>query len=233
MALDVGARVQRSYLGNFGLLSRSAIELPEVAAPLTPARWRDINTMTIGYGHGIAVTPLQMAGAVATVVNGGIARPTTLLRRPDGVQPGGRRVLSAATSRQMRALMRLVVLRGTGRRAQAPGYRVGGKTGTADKPVGGRYRRDASISSFVGAFPMDAPRYVVLVLLDEPKDTDGKAATGGRVAAPVVARMVRRMAPLVGFAPVPGEETPKGAHPLLASLNPPPAKVREQRLAAH
>ena len=233
MALDVGARIQRSYLGNFGLLSRSPIELPEVAAPLTPARWRDINTMTIGYGHGIAVTPLQMAGAVATVVNGGIARPTTLLRRPDGVQPGGRRVLSVATSRQMRALMRLVVLRGTGRGAQAPGYRVGGKTGTADKLEGGRYRSDASISSFVGAFPMNAPRYVVLILLDEPKGTDGKAATGGRVAAPVVARMVRRMAPLMGFAPVSGGETPKGAHPLLAALNPPPAKVREQRLAAH
>ena len=128
---------------------------------------------------------------------------------------------------------RLVVLRGTGKKAQAPGYRVGGKTGTADKLEGGRYRRDASISSFVGAFPMNAPRYVVLVLLDEPKGTDGKAATGGRVAAPVVARMVRRMAPLVGFAPVPGEETSKGPHPLLASLNPPPAKARELRLAAH
>ncbi len=233
MALDVGARVQRAYLGRFGLLSRSAVELPEVAAPLTPARWREINTMTIGYGHGIAVTPLQMAGAVATVVNGGILRPTTLLRRPGGIRPEGRRVLSVATSRQMRALMRLVVLRGTGRRAQAPGYLIGGKTGTADKQEGGRYRGDALISSFVGAFPMDAPRYVVLVLLDEPKGNDGRSATGGRVAAPVVARIVRRMAPFIGFAPVPGDEAPKGAHPLLASLNPPPAKARERRIAAH
>ncbi len=233
MALDVGARVQRAYLGKFGLLSRSAVELPEVAAPLAPSRWREINTMTSAYGHGIAVSPLQMAGAVATVVNGGILRPTTLLRQLGGIRPGGRRVLSATTSRQMRALMRLVVLRGTGRRARVPGYRIGGKTGTADKQEGGRYRSGALISSFVGAFPMEAPRYVVLVLLDEPKGDKGRSATGGRVAAPVVARMVRRMAPLLGFAPVSGEEAPNPAHPLLASLNPLPAMARERRLAAH
>ena len=232
MALDVGAKAQRDYLDRLGLLTPPAIELPEVGSPLTPAPWRDINTMTIAYGHGIAVSLLQMSAAVSTVVNGGIRRPPTLLYLPDGTAVAGDRALSAETSRQMAGLMRLVVSRGTGRRADVPGYRVGGKTGTADKIYGGRYRPDTLISSFVAAFPIDKPRYVVIVLLDEPKgnaSTNG-FATGGWVAAPAVGRIIKRIAPLAGILPEVVGGKPEGLR--LASLLGAPAKAREKRRAA-
>jgi cell division protein FtsI (penicillin-binding protein 3) len=208
MALDVGTRLQRGYLGSFGLLEPAAVELPEVGAPLAPHRWREINTLTIAYGHGLAVTPLQLASAVATLVNGGIQRRPTLLKRDPEDAEDGRRVISEKTSRAMRGLMRLVVRYGTGKRADTPGYLVGGKTGTADKLAGGGYRRDAPISSFVGAFPMQAPRFVVLVMIDEPKGRKetGNQVTGGAVAAPVVSRIVRRVGPILGLAPSLPEE---------------------------
>ena len=211
MALDVGASTQKRYLDRLWLLRPVAIELPEVGAPLIPSPWRQINTITIAYGHGIAVTPLQLASAVAALVNGGVYRPATLLKQRRGLPPEGKRVLTAETSRQMRELMRLVVRRGTGRKADAVGYMVGGKTGTAEKVAGGGYRNKAMISSFVGAFPINAPRYVVLALLDEPKGNASTSfyATGGWVAAPVVKRVVRRMAPLLGLAPATGEDAPQ------------------------
>jgi cell division protein FtsI (penicillin-binding protein 3) len=203
MALDVGTDLQRQYLDRFGLLSPTSTDLPEVGEPLVPNPWREINTMTIGFGHGIAVTPLQLSSAVAAVVNGGILRRPTLLRRGEDAPVDGKRVLSTRTSRQMRSLMRLVVSHGTGARAEVPGYRVGGKTGTAEKQIGGRYHADKRISSFVGAFPMDAPRFVVLAMLDEPKGSRRtfNYATGGWVAAPVVSRVIQRMAPVLGIAP--------------------------------
>lgn len=208
MGLDVGTRQQRGYLGRLGLLEPAAIELPEVATPLAPQRWREINTLTIAYGHGLAVTPLQLGSAVGTLVNGGIHRPPTLLKQQSGASAEGRRVISEKTSREMRGLMRLVVRYGTGRRAEAPGYLVGGKTGTADKQGGRGYRRDAAISSFVGAFPIEAPRYVVLVMIDEPKGTKetGNQATGGAVAAPVIARIVRQIGPILDIQPTLPEE---------------------------
>lgn len=204
MAMDVGAEAQRRYLGNLGLLSQARIELPEVGAPLLPARWRDVNTMTVSYGHGIAVTPMQVAAAVAAVVNGGVLYQPTLLSQPKGSSLTGERVISEETSKKMRGLMRLVVREGTGKKADVPGYMIGGKTGTADKLVGGRYRRDMRISSFVGAFPINDPRYVVFVLVDEPKGTKKtfNYATGGWVAAPVVGNVVRRAGALLGVTPV-------------------------------
>ena len=203
MAVDVGTRAQKDYLGRLGLLKPAAIELPEVGKPLTPRRWREINTMTIAYGHGIAVSPVQLPSGVAALVNGGTFVPSTLLKRRPGVPVPGRRVLSAETSEQIRGLMRLVVKTGTGRKAAVRGYAVGGKTGTADKLAGGGYRKNAIISSFVGAFPIDDPRYVVLVLIDEPKGNERtfNYATGGWVAAPAVGRIVNRMATLIGMAP--------------------------------
>ncbi len=234
MALDVGTRAQRAFLRRLGLLDAAAIELPEVGVPLMPARWRDINTMTIAYGHGLAVSPLQLAAAVATLVNGGIRRPPTLIRH-EGGPISGRRVLSPKTSRQMRALMRLVVQRGTGRKADARGYRVGGKTGTAQKQAAGGYREGAFIASFVGTFPMDAPRFVVLALLDEPKGNESTQgyATGGWVAAPVVRRVVRRVATLVGIAPVAGDQGPAPGQPLFVALKGRASGAREQGLAAN
>jgi cell division protein FtsI (penicillin-binding protein 3) len=215
MALDVGTSRQKQYLQRFGLLSRAPIELPEVGVPLAPDPWREINTMTIAFGHGLAVTPLNLVAGVAAVVNGGVLRRPTIIRQPDGEPVGGSQAINARTSKQMCDLMRLVVEFGTGAKAEVDGYAVGGKTGTAEKLGGGRYLRNARIASFVGAFPMTAPRYVVLAMLDEPKGNRStyNYATGGWVAAPVVGRIVRQMAPLLGMPPMGGTEAaqPAGA----------------------
>jgi len=216
MALDVGTKIQQRYLKKFGLLDPSSVELPEVGSPLVPSPWREINTMTISYGHGVAVSPLQLVTATAALANGGIMRPATLIKKDENVFVPGEQILTARTSRQMRELMRLVVRDGTGRNAEAPGYLVGGKTGTAEKPGGGKYRTKALISSFVGVFPTNRPRYVVMAALDEPvgnKKTFGYA-TAGWVAAPVVSRIVSKMAPLMGIAPIVEEFLPQPGDPL-------------------
>ncbi|NQW12044.1 MAG: penicillin-binding protein 2 [Alphaproteobacteria bacterium] len=203
MAMDVGTERQRAFMGKIGFLTLTALELPELGQPMVPSPWRPINTMTIAFGHGLAISPMHLASGVATVVNGGIRRPVTLLAAD--VPAAGARVLKASTSKDMRRLMRLVVENGTGRKASAEGYLVGGKTGTAEKSGGrGGYKRKALLSSFVAAFPMHAPRYVVLVMVDEPKGQKHSQgyATGGWVAAPAVKRIVERAAPLLGVAPV-------------------------------
>ena len=201
MAQDVGTEAQRDFLSRLGLLRAADIELPEVATPLAPSPWREINTMTIGFGHGLAVSPLQLATAVGAVVNGGVFHPATLRLRAPGAELGWR-VMSSRTSAQMRKLMRLVVVEGTGRKAAVPGYLVGGKTGTAEKAGVGGYQRNALLSSFVAAFPMAAPRYVVVVLFDEPKGTAEtfNYATGGWTAAPAVGRIIARIGPMAGIA---------------------------------
>jgi cell division protein FtsI (penicillin-binding protein 3) len=208
MALDSGTPAQQAFLSDLGLTRAAEIEVPEVGQPMVPSPWREINTMTISYGHGLAVSPLQMVSAVAAVVNGGNLVPATLLKRAGGERIAARRVLSARTSHDMRWLMRLAVQTGTGRKADASGYLVGGKTGTADKLRGRRYATNARIASFIGAFPMDRPRYVIFAMVDEPegnKSTHGYA-TGGWVAAPVVRRVIERMAPLFGIRPKAVEE---------------------------
>jgi cell division protein FtsI (penicillin-binding protein 3) len=204
MAMAVGSKRQRAFMGRFGLLSRPSIQLAEVGAPLTPSKWRDINTMTIGFGHGIAVSPVQLVGGVAAVVNGGVFFPPSLIVKPREAPVIGTRVLSKATSEKMRRLMRLAVRRGTGRRAAATGYMVGGKTGTAEKIAARRYSRKVLLSSFVGAFPIQAPRYVVFAMLDEPRGNSRTRgyATGGMVAAPIVSNIVSRMGPALGLPPV-------------------------------
>ena len=204
MGLDVGIERQQEYLSRFGLLSPPEIELPEVGAPLYPRRWREINTMTISFGHGIAVSPLQLVGGISALANGGfVHKPTLLARQVPGEMPSGERVISARTSEIMRGLMRLVVTRGTGRKANAEGYMVGGKTGTADKLGGAGYLDDKRIASFVGAFPIQSPRYVVFAMVDEPKGIKRtfNYATGGWVAAPVVGKVVAAMGPLLGIPP--------------------------------
>jgi cell division protein FtsI (penicillin-binding protein 3) len=203
MAMAAGTEVQRDFLSSLGLLSRASVELDEVGEPLLPSPWREINTMPISYGHGMAVNAVQLASAVSAVINDGRLVPSTLLRRETGDLAQGRQVLKPATSETMRRLMRLVVTHGTGRNADAEGYLVGGKTGTADKQRGRGYDRNARIASFVGAFPMDRPRYVVFAMLDEPKGTKKTYgyATGGWVAAPVVRKVVERIGPMVGLEP--------------------------------
>jgi cell division protein FtsI (penicillin-binding protein 3) len=186
-----------------GFDTRPAIELKERARPLWPSFWARTTVMTTAYGHGIAVTPLQLANAYATLVNGGIWRPTTLLKVAPGAAPAGRRVLTEATSARMRQLLRLVVMRGTGRKADVPGYRVGGKTGTAEVAGAGGYSKKANVSTFAGAFPMDHPRYVVVAMLDSPVGNAQSfgLTTAAWTAAPVVNRVIARTGAMLGVLP--------------------------------
>ncbi len=230
MAMDAGTAVQQAFLDRLGLTRPAGIELAEVGRPMVPSPWREINTVTIAYGHGLAVSPVQMASAVAAVVNGGEFRPATLIKRAEGERPAGTRIMSRDTSLKMRRLLRLVVRRGTGRQADAEGYRVGGKTGTADKLIGGRYASDARIASFAAAFPMNDPRYVIFAMVDEPKGiarTHGYA-TGGWVAAPIVRRVVERIGPILGVEPVRDGADEDGGEELLVR-----AKARASKVATN
>jgi cell division protein FtsI (penicillin-binding protein 3) len=225
MAADVGGDRQRAFLGRLGLLQAPSFELPEIAAPLVPSPWRPINTMTIGFGHGISVSPLQIASAVSAVVNGGILHPATLLKLPRDQQVPGQRVLSMETSLELRKLLRLVVEKGTGKLAEAPGYLVGGKTGTAEEVSGHSYNTHALMSSFAGVFPINDPRYFVMISIDKPHgDAQSSGfATGGWVAAPGVARTVERMASLVGIQPI-DEDSPEIRRSLMVALPPSPGR---------
>ena len=205
IADQLGTQRQKAWLKKMGFLDKPEIELRERGRPLTPgSRWGPFETMTIGFGQGIAVAPLQLAMGYATLFDGGIYHPPTILKiGPSHPLPQGRRVFSADTSYRLRSLLRLVVMRGTGRKADAPGYRIGGKTGTAQKLINGHYSQTINLTSFAGVFPMDDPRYVIVVMLDEPKatkETFGFTTAGWNVA-PVVSRTVSRIAPMLGVAP--------------------------------
>lgn len=231
MALDVGIPGHKKFLSSLGMMKTVGIELSETGTPLSPDNWREINSMTISFGHGLAVSPLHLVAGVSAVVNGGIYRTPTLIRRSPADIPVGKRVISEDTSLEMRRLMRLVVEQGTGRKAAAPGYLVGGKTGTAEKVSGRGYKRKALISSFVAAFPMNKPRYVILAMLDEPtgtKETFGYA-TGGWVAAPVIGAVVGRIAPVLGLRPIKDSDAARSALTIDVSEK----SGRERRLASH
>jgi len=205
IADQLGSARQKEFLRKMGFLDKVQIELKERGRTLTPGvNWNQIERMTVGYGHGIAVTPLHLATGYATLFNGGIYRPATLLKVDRNHSSGpGHRVFSEETSYKMRALLRLVVTQGTGRKADAPGYRVGGKTGTAIKVIGGHYVSSRVVTSFAGVFPMDEPRYVIVVMLDEPQatpETFGYTTAGWNVA-PIVSRTVGRIAPMLGVRP--------------------------------
>ena len=211
MALRVGNRAQKRFLSSLGLLTHAEIEVQEVSAPKYPSNWRKTQTITISYGHGIAASPLQVANAFAAVVNGGIYRPATLVKRdPTAPLHDGNRVISEQTSIKVRKMLDHVVREGTGGNAGAEGYRVGGKTGTADKPSRGAYNEDARIATFLGAFPIEDPKYVLLVMVDEPlpQEYTYGYATGGWVAAPAFKRIVERTAPILGIEQIlPAEES--------------------------
>jgi len=201
IADQLGPTRQKAFLKQMGFLDKIEVELKERGRTLSPgANWNQIETMTVGFGHGIAVTPLHLATGYATLFNGGIYRPATLLKVGRDHPAGkGRRVFSEETSYKMRALLRLVVTKGTGRKADAPGYRVGGKTGSAEK----YHDRSLLVTTFAGVFPMDEPRYVIVVMLDEPKSTAETFGfrTAGWNVAPVVSKTVSRIAPMLGVRP--------------------------------
>lgn len=208
VADKLGGPALRHTMEALGMNERPTIELPARGFPLWPraenhGEWSRITTMTVSYGHGIAVTPLHLAAAYAALVNGGIWRPATLFKVDPAHVPEGRRVFKAATSARIRQLLRLIVVDGTGRKADAAGFRVGGKTGSAEKPNGRSYNRTSLVATFAAAFPMDKPRYVVIAMLDEPQAT--QATSGQRTAAwnaaPIVGRIVPRIGPMLGVVP--------------------------------
>ena len=204
VAALMGSQVMQDYYRSFGLLDRQRIGLAESAAPLTPRRW-DANTVaSASFGHAMAVTPLHVAAGVGAIMNGGRYVPLTLRPVPAGRRPQGQRIITEVTSMRMLRLMRLNVERGSGRRAAVEGFSVGGKTGTAEKYTNGRVDRTRVTSSFVSVFPtegpVDADRYLVMILLDEPRGSEasGGARTAGMTAAPAVGRVIRRIAPFLG-----------------------------------
>jgi cell division protein FtsI (penicillin-binding protein 3) len=200
IADQMGAERMKAAFKALGFDEPAHVEL-EKGRPLFPRDWSRATVLTSGYGHGVAVSPLHLASAYAALVNGGVWRPATLLKVSNA--PQGRRVYSEETSIAMRKLLRMIVLEGTGRKGEAPGYRVGGKTGTAEKTAAGGYSRKVNVSTFAAAFPMDNPRYVVIAMLDAPKgtaDTFG-FTTAAWTAAPVVSKVISRTGPLLGVYP--------------------------------
>jgi cell division protein FtsI (penicillin-binding protein 3) len=195
----LGPRRQQDFLKRAGLLDRSPVELSGSAAPILPERMDDLTAATMAYGHGIAVTPMTFLSAFAAFANGGERVTPTLIvdetRKPQPV-----RVMSAITADLVNAMMREAVLTGTGKNAEVAGYRVAGKTGTAEKPVPGGYDDGRNISSFAAIFPYDSPQYAMIVTLDDPKAGPG-GSVASQNAAPTAGRIIERVAPLLGIAP--------------------------------
>ena len=203
IADNLGKEAMEAMFRRLGFDERPHIELVEKGHPIWPSNWGRVTNMTVAYGHGIAVTPLHLASAYAALVNGGIWRPATLLKVEPGKEAKGRRVFKAATSARMRQLLRMIVADGTGRKADAPGYRIGGKTGSAEKPSGGGYNKTSLVSTFAAAFPMDNPRYILITMLDEPQGSAETSfqRTAGWTAAPIVRKLVPRVGPMLGVIP--------------------------------
>ncbi len=217
MAERCGAARLKTFFERVGLGTKPSLEIPEVGAPLLPEgeEWSQPSMLTASFGHGIAVNAVQLASAVAAVVNDGHTIQPTLLKRPetgfiaDSSNSNTNPVVTPRTSAEMRALMRLVVTRGTAKSAEAKGYMLGGKTGTANKlDAHHHYRTDARLASFVGVFPINAPRYLVFAMLDNPQGNKQTAgyATGGWVAAPAVGKIVSQIGPLLGIMPLSPEQ---------------------------
>ena len=205
LALAIGPQRQQEFLRSLGFFDATGLEIVEAQGgkPLVPSRWTDLSTVTISYGHGLSASPLHLAAGYATIANGGHLVKPTLLKQTAPVQ--GPRVMSEATAAAARVMLRKVVTEGTASFGEVPGYKVGGKTGTADKPKenGGGYYEDKVITTFATMFPADDPRYVLVVTLDEPVETSGPKPrrTAGWTAVPVAAEMIGRIAPLLGLRP--------------------------------
>ncbi len=204
MALSLGVEHHKAFLKKLGQLDRLRTELPESAEPLVPRRWGELNTVTIAFGHGLSVAPLQAMMAFGALMNGGhLVPPTFLKRTEDEAMALARRVVKAETSERMRYLMRLNVEKGTATRADVKGYYVGGKTGTSEKVVGGRYSKTKVLTAFTAVLPADQPRYALLIMLDEPQGIaeTHRYATSGWNAVPVGGAVIGRIAPLLGLEP--------------------------------
>ena len=218
MALQVGIDGHQAFMKRMGFFDRPDTELPESAKPLLPDRWTELSSMTISFGHGFSVAPIQTVAAAAAMVNGGRLIPPTLLPRSAAEADAlAQQVLSPQTSARMRYLMRLNVTEGTGKKAEVEGFRIGGKTGSAEKVVNGRYDGTKLLTSFLGAFPAEDPHYVILVMIDEPRgieETHG-FRTAGWNAVPVTGRILTRVGPMLDIPPM----APDAASMVTGSIN--------------
>ena len=203
MAIELGGERQKKFFEQVGMLRPVPLELPESGSPLYPNPWREINTMTIAYGHGMAVTPIHIATGVSAIVNGGLYHPATLLYHDENENLPSTRVIKKSTSDALVQMMRMVVTEGTAQKAEVTGYEVAGKTGTAEKNEKGSYNHKALLSSFIATFPATEPRYVILAMLDEPKGIKESFgyATAGWTAAPAVGRIISQIGPLLAVDP--------------------------------
>lgn len=203
----VGMDAQKDYLTKLGLLTKMKTELPEVKMPSQPKVWKKINSITISFGHGVSTTPLQTAVAGAALVNGGkLIEPTFLPRTREQADDVAEVVVKPSTSEDVRYLFKLNGVKGSGRNADVPGFSVGGKTGTADKVVNGRYATNLNFNAFLAAFPMDNPRYVVLTFCDEPHNGEKGQNIAAFTAAPMVKNIIARAAPILGVEPKFGDD---------------------------
>lgn len=203
IAMQVGVEKQKAFLKKLGLFGKTEVEILEVGKTQMPKQWKEINMITISFGHGIAITPLNLMRAFLPMVNGGKLIPLTLLKRKDHKNAIGTQVISEKTSKQIIELLRQVVLIGSGKNSEVKGYSVGGKTGTAEKLTKGRYDGNKVISSFLSTFPTSNPKYAILAIFDEPKQQkNGPRPTGGIVAAPVVHNVINRIAPMLAIKPI-------------------------------
>ena len=204
LALEIGAERQQEFLKNLGFFEPTPFEIVEASGgkPLLPQRWQELSTVTVSYGHGLTSSPMHLAAGYSAIANGG-HKVTPTLRKQSGPVVGPR-VMSERAAADARAMLRAVVTEGTASFAEVPGYQIGGKTGTADKPgPRGGYLEDTVIATFASMFPAHDPKYVLIVTLDEPVETSGDKPrrTAGWTAVPVAAEMVRRVAPLLGLRP--------------------------------
>ena len=221
MALSLGVEHHKSFLRRMGQLDRLRTELPESAEPLVPKRWGELNTVTIAFGHGLSVAPLQAVAAVGALMNGGYLIPPTFLKRsPEEAMKLAKPVVKPETSLMMRYLMRLNAEKGSARKADVPGYYVGGKTGTAEKVINGRYSKTKLLTTFMAVMPADEPRYLVTIILDEPQAVEGTYgyATSGWNAAPTAGKVIARIAPMLGLEP--RLDLPPSDRLILAGLKP-------------
>jgi cell division protein FtsI (penicillin-binding protein 3) len=204
MALAVGVEAHKAFLRKMGQLDRLRTELPESAEPIVPKRWGEVNTVTIAFGHGLSVAPLQAVMGIAATLNGGRLIPPTFLKRDQAAADKlAKQVLKPETSRAIRYLMRLNAEKGTATKANVNGYYIGGKTGTAEKVVGGHYSKHKLLTDFMAVLPADKPKYLMMIMLDEPQPVQGTHgfATAGWNAAPTAAKVIARIAPLLDIEP--------------------------------
>jgi cell division protein FtsI (penicillin-binding protein 3) len=221
MALQMGSTLQRAFFKKIGFFSTPSLEIPEIGAPLYPKKWSEATTITASYGYGVSVSPLQLATAIGGIVNKGIMQKPTLLKTDLSKVPPGSRIISSETSETMCKLMYMIVSQGRGRKAQVKGYEVGGKTGTANTLEGRSYKEGSNMTSFVGAFPMRNPQYMVLIMVDRPqaiKGTYGFSAAGWN-AAPIAGKVIGRIAPLLHVVPSIDQNIQPGTDPLITAAS--------------